>query len=251
MKARRLATATAFSALVTLLPVLLLSSPSQAEPQRLKVGRSVSGPWSEHLATALFHGVGPLVPRDAVTRTFSVRNDSRQAARASLTVLDRSASDELGRHLAVTARLGEVTADADPATGCTAHVVGPSIPAGGVQEVGVTLAFDDVTGQVAMANEADLDLVVSLTQAGPAGRVDVCGAEQGTDPTGCADGAQSLVAVLGSTGCPDVKGAQAVDGADSLPDTGAPSSAGALGGLGVALFASGVLLLVVRRRETR
>lgn len=254
MRARRVATATVFAVLATLAPVLLLSSPSQAEPQKLQVGRSATGPWSDHLATALFEGGGAMVPADSVTDTFYVRNGSQQPARATLSVLDRPARNDLERHLTVSTELGGGTSRV-PLTGglgpaCKAQVSGPSIPAGGVQEVGVTLRFDDVTGQVAMDQQADVGLVVTLSQVGPTGRTDICGAEEGADPpAGCADPSQAVVAVVGDGGCPDVQGEESADVAGDLPDTGAPRSAEAVAVLGVACLAAGALLLVVRRRR--
>jgi LPXTG-motif cell wall-anchored protein len=256
MRWRRVRTATAIAVVATLAPVLLLSSPSHAEAQRLQVGTSANGPWSDRLAAALFDDVGPLVPRDVVTRTFYLRNGSRQAARPTLALADRSADDELAQHLTVTAAVGAVSSDVEPAggpgSGCTALVTGAGIPAGGVQEVAVTLRLDDMAGQVAMNQRTDLDLVVTLSEVGPTGRVDVCGAEDARpDPAGCPGGARSVVTVLGAAGCPDVKGAQAVHATGTLADTGAPRGAGTLAGVGLGLVGGGVLLLAVRRRRER
>jgi LPXTG-motif cell wall-anchored protein len=254
VRATRVATATAFAVLATLAPVLLLSSPSQAEPQKLKVSRSATGPWTDHLSTALFDGDGPLVPTDSVTDTFYVRNDSQQAARATLTVVDRPAGNDLERHLTVATELGDVTTDLSPGTRpkseCKAYVSGRSIPAGGVQEIGVTLRMDDVAGQVAMGQEADLGFVVTLSQVGPTGKTDICGAEEGAGPPAdCASPTQAVVAVVGRGGCPEIKGEETVDTAGVLPDTGAPRSSGTVAGIGLACLAGGALLLVVRRRR--
>lgn len=259
MRGSRIATATAVAVLATLAPVLLLSSPSQAEPQKLKVSRSATGPWSDHLTTALFDGGGAMVPADSVTDTFYVRNDSPQAARATLSVPHHPARNGLERHLAVSAVLGGATSGV-PLTGgtgsdCTAHVSGPRIPAGGVQEVAVTLHLDDVEGQVAMGQRADLGLVVTLSQVGPNQQTDICGAEDGAEPNaGCVDPSLAVVAVVGDGGCPEIKGEQIkgeqiLDAAGDLPDTGAPPGAGTLAGLGLACVAGGALLLVVRRRR--
>jgi LPXTG-motif cell wall-anchored protein len=250
----RVATATAFAVLATLAPVLLLSSPSQAEPQKLKVSRSAAGPWTEQLDTALFDVGGALVPQDSVTDTFYVKNDSPQAARATLSVPGGPERNDLERHLIVSAELGGVTSGM-PLTGgadpdCTAHVSGPSIPARGVQKVDVTLRLDDVMGQVAQAQEADVGLVVTLSQVGPNERTDICGAQEGAEPAaGCADPSQVVLAVVGDAGCPEIKGEQTLDMAGDLPATGAPPGTAAVAGLGLACLAGGALLLVVRRRR--
>jgi LPXTG-motif cell wall-anchored protein len=240
--------------LATLVPVLLLSSPSHADPQKLKVSRSATGPWSDNLSSALFDGTGAMVPTDAVTDTFYVKNDSPQAARATLSVPSGLGRNDLERHLVISADLGGVTsavpltdgADSD----CTAHVSGPSIAARGVQKVDVALRFDDVPGRVAQAQAANVGLIVTLSQVGPNERTDICGAEEGTRPAaGCADPSQVVVAVVGDGGCPEVKGERAQDAAADLPDTGAPLGTGALTGVGLACLAGGALLLVVRRRR--
>jgi LPXTG-motif cell wall-anchored protein len=254
VRGSRVATATAFAVLATLAPVLLLSSPVQAEPQKLKVSRSAAGPWTDRLDTALFNGGGALVPDGSVTDTFYVKNDSPQAARAALSVPGGPERNDFERHLIVSAALGGLTsgmpltdgADSD----CTAYVSGPSIPARGVQEVDVTLHLDDVAGQVAQAQEADVGLVVTLSQVGPNGRTDICGAEEGADAAaGCADPSQVVLAVVGDDGCPEIKGEQTLDTAGDLPDTGAPLGTAAIAGLGLVCLGGGALLLVVRRRR--
>jgi LPXTG-motif cell wall-anchored protein len=255
VRATRVATAGAVAAVATLAPVLLLSSPSQAEPQRLKVSTSATGPWSDHLATALFDGAGAFVPQDSVTDTFYVKNDSHQPARATLTVLDRAAGNDFERGLAFTASIGGVTSDApvvvDTTTSCRAYVSGPRIPPGGVQEVGVTLEFGDVTGKVAMGQQAGLAFVVTLSQVTPAGDIDICGAEEDAGPPAeCTDPSRVVVAMAGGGDCTQVKGEQELDPAGDLPDTGASAGAGGLAGLGLACLAGGVLLLVRRRLET-
>jgi LPXTG-motif cell wall-anchored protein len=165
-----------------------------------------------------------------------------------------SERNDLERHLNVSAELGGVTSGTPLTDGadsdCTAYVSGPSIPARGVQRVDVTLHLDVVAGQVAQAQEADVGMVVTLSQVGPNGRTDICGAEEGANPAaGCADPSQVVLTVVGDDGCPEIKGEQTLDASGNLPETGAPLGTAAITGLGLACLAGGALLLVVRRRR--
>lgn len=256
MKLTRIATAVGVVLLTALLSALLVSSPSQAEPKKLKVSSSATGPWSDHLTTPLFEGDGPFVPADAVPDRFYLKNDSQQPARATLAVVNRGSSNAFAQALSFTTDIGGVRSTvpvyADSKTKCKTYVTGPSIPAGGVQPVDVTLNFGDVAGQVAMNEQAGVSFVLTLSQVGPKGKVDICGVQARAEPaTACAGATNTVVAVLGTATCPQVKGVQASRAAagGTLAATGAPRGVGTLGALGVALLAGGAGLLVVRRRR--
>ena len=252
MKPTRIATAVGVVLLTALMSALLIPSPSQAEPKKLKVSSTATGPWSDHLTTPLFEGDGPFVPADAVPDRFYLKNSSNQPARATLAVVDRGATNAFEQNVTFTTDIGGVTSTVPVLkTKCKTYVTGPSIPAGGVQPVDVTLNFADVTGQVAMNEQASVDFVLTLSQVGPKGKVDICGAQAMAEPyTECASKNKTVVTVLGVASCPQVKGVEAsrADGG-TLATTGAPRGAGTLGALGLALLAGGAGILGVRRRR--
>ena len=255
MKPTRIATAVGIVLLAALMSALLISSPSQAEPKKLKVSSTATGPWADHLTTPLFEGDGPFEPADVVPDRFYLKNSSNQPARATLAVVDRGASNAFEQNVSFTTDIGGVTSTVpvfvDSRTKCKTYVTGPSIPAGGVQPVDVTLNVADVTGQVAMNEQASVDFVLTLSQVGPKGKVDICGAQATAEPyTECASKNNTVVTVLGAATCPQIKGVEATRAAGgTLATTGAPRGAGTLGALGLALLTGGAGLLVVRRRR--
>lgn len=180
--------------------VLALGSPAQAEPKKLLVSDSAAGPFNSQLGRPLFEGDGPFVPLDQSSTTFYVKNNSRQVARATVTVVNRGPTNEfekaltLGLGIRGVAATGGVPAVGSP--GCTLTVTGPSIQPGAVQAVDVSLAVTDLQQQVGTDQAASLDFVVRLTQTGRNGQVEVCGEQAGAQPEG-----QAQPAATGSTDC--------------------------------------------------
>jgi LPXTG-motif cell wall-anchored protein len=262
MTRTRASTAVGLALLVGLVATLLSSAPTQAEPKKLLVSSTgVGNAWADNLTRPLFDGVGPFVPRDQVPDRFYVKNNSKQPARATLAVIDRGASNDLAELLSFTVNVGGVESDVpvlvDSKKKCKSYVTGGSIPPGGVQPVDVTLRFADASGQRAMDETASVDFVLTLSQVGPKGKVDICGAQAVAEPYQlCSQPSIAVVNVLGRSSCPEVKGSSAIAGAapasgavgsGHLAETGAPRSTGSLLGLAVALLASGALLVVRRR----
>lgn len=265
MRAARNALAVGLVLLTGLVAALLMSSPTQAEPKKLKVSSSEDGPWVDNLTRPLFEGLGPFVPEDEVPDRFFVKNNSNQPARATLAVVDRGAANEFEQLLSFTTTVGDVTSDVpvivDSRKKCKTYVTGRSIEPGAVQAVDVTLHFADADGQVAMGQTAGVDFVLTLSQVGPKGKVDICGTQAVAEPYElCSQPSSAVVNIIGRSDCSQVKGVSAfagggagsgpTTGAGMLAGTGAPRDAGTLLGIAAVLVSAGGLLLVVRRRRS-
>ncbi len=83
-------------------------------------------------------------------------------------------------------------------TRCSTFLTGPTLAPGGTQQVDVGLTFSDVDGQTAQHSQARIDLVVTLSQVGHQGDVNICGEQAEAEPT-CATQHQSSVALLGTS----------------------------------------------------
>lgn len=245
-------------ALAALLSAFLAATPSAAAPKRLAVSNDGMA-WSSNLGTPLFEDAGRLVPQDSVDAAFFVRNDSDDPARATLAVVDRGPSSAFARNLTIDytiAGAGRSTVSVDPAKPCQSFVTGASIAPGDAQEVGVSLAFADVEGLATMDEPANLAFVVTLSQVGPKGTVDICGAQAVAEPyTVCENESSAVVALVGETDCPVVAGVEATGGGQNsiggLGATGAPRSLTAVLPLGIGLLIAGAGLLAYRQRLTR
>ena len=264
-RARRALIGTVALAIAALATAFLSSSPSLAAPQRLLVSNdNVS--WSANLATPLFDELGPFVPTDAVPDRFYVKNNSNQPARATFAVFKRQGNlNAFEDNLSFTYTVGDTGSTpviVKERNKCKSYVTGPTIPAGGTQAVDVTLNFADVSGQTAMNQTADVDMVVTLSQVTPKGMIDICGVQAKASPfTECKSPNVAVVTLVGDARCPVVAGVEAfADGQASgsanrpgmLASTGAPRDATTLLPLGLGLLLAGAGLMVVRRRgETR
>lgn len=270
MSARR-TTVAAVVALLVAVAVVLLGSPSQADQQRLLVSTSADGPFRPTLASSLFAGSGRLVPLERTDTTFFVKNGSDVLVRPTVAVVDRGAGSTFRDALTVavdldgTTSTGGVPSPENP--GCDLVATGPSLAPGEVQLVDVSLTVGDLTDQVGMGQAASLDVVVTLTQVGPRGLVDVCGEQAVADPevqgeqgsAGGSDGSVTagpggpdcdrdvVVTVAGSPTCVPTE----VD-AGATYGGGEPRGAGEIALLAGLLVATGAGMVVwaARRRRT-
>ena len=252
-----LALAAVLLAVATL--VVLLGSPSQAESKNLLVSSSPDGPFRDHLAKPLFKGEGPFVPRDRADSIFYVKNNSSDTARATLAVVNHGASSAFESALTFDVDIeGTKSSGALPGNGsdgCSLVTTGPSIAPGDVQAVDLSLAVADLASSEGMAQAASLDFVLTLSQVGENGQVDVCG-EQGEEGEAGEEGEPGsddqcrrdvVVTVAGEPSCvPTVVDAGATYG------MGEPRSPGTVAFLAAVLVSigGGILLLAGRRRRT-
>lgn len=186
MSVRRM-TLAAFAALTVLaMLVLVLSAPSQAEPKKLLVANSATGPFQNNLAHPLFDGMGPFVPLDQVSNAFYVKNNSSQPARVTVQVVNRGATNDFEQALTFNVNIrGTQSSGSAPETGssgCHLVTTGPNIAPGAVQKVDVGLAVADLQQQIGMDQAASLDFVVTLSQVGPKGQIQVCGEQATAQP---------------------------------------------------------------------
>jgi hypothetical protein len=263
---RRALVAVLATLLAVVTAMLLTAQPTQADPKKLLVSNDGST-WGDNLATPLFGDLGPLVPQDSRTSTFFLKNDSKQPARATLAVVDRGPANDFTDHLSFTYDVAGTTTPVPVAVAqkpkCKTYVTGPSIAPGGTQAVNVGVSFDDVTGQTAMDETSTVDFVLTLSQVGPNGRVDICGEQALAQPyQECKNPALQVVTVIGKPTCAEVLGTEAMAGGKQgtsagattgesvLAATGAPRSTSTLLPLAVGLLAAGAGLMAVRcRRE--
>ena len=236
--------------------VMLLAPASQAEPKRLLVGSGPTGPFRDNLGSPLFAGTGPLVPLDDVTRTFWVKNNSRQVARATVAVVNHGGSSDFERALTFGIDIDGVTASAGvPGAhedGCRLVTTGPSIQPGQVQAVDVRLQVGDLAQRLGTDQTASVDFVVTLSQLGRQGQVEVCGAQATAEPTdGRGDHHQRCTndVVVTASGTPTCvptavdAGRAAQDGEGPVRDPGVVGLAGAV------LVGTGTALVLLRRRR--
>jgi len=242
--------------------VMFLGTPSEAVTKNLLISSSADGPFRDHLSRPLFKGEGPFVPLDRADSTFYVKNNSSDTARATLAVVNRGTSNDLESALSFDVDIqGTKSSGALPSPGrdgCALITTGPSIEPGDVQAVDLSLAMADVTGQEGMAEVASLDFVLTLSQVGENGEVDVCGEQADAEPE--AEGEQGeegepvsdqcrrdvVVTVAGEPSCvPTVVDAGATYG------LGEPRSPGTVAFLAAVLVSlgAGMLLLAGRRRR--
>lgn len=250
--------------LVALTALLVMSaSASHAEPKKLLVSSSASGPFQDNLATPLFDGVGRLVPRDQVAATFWVRNNSKQSARTTLTVVNRGGTSDFEKALSFQVDTDGTRSDGSvPDLGddaCTLVTTGPTIEPGETQAVRVDLQVADLPRQVGMRRTASLDVVVTLTQVGRQGQVDVCGAQAEAESPEV-NGAQSdqhsgvgsctddvVVTLTGEPTCVPT----AVDAGRGSYDDEPVRHPGVVASAAVIMLATGGFLLLLSRRSRR
>lgn len=245
---------------VTTLVIVLLGSPSGAEPKKLQISSAAEGPFRDNLVTPLWQGEGPLVPRDEVDASFFVKNNSGQSARATLAVVNRGRTNAFEQALTFEIDIDGTRATSTVPTtgspGCTLITTGPTIAPGGVQGIDVSLAVADLAEQVGTARAASLDFVVTLSQVGPRGRTEICGEQAAAQPEvkgeqQTAGGGRDpdcerdvVVTLSGSPTCvPTVvdAGATYADGDPRSPRTALP--------LAVLLLATGVGMAVLAARR--
>lgn len=221
MSRRRGAAAGLLVVAVAALLVGLLSAPSQAEPKKLLVSSSATGPFRDNLATPLFDDAGPFVPLDEASSTFYVKNNSKQTARATLAVVNRGGTNEFEDALTFDVDIdGTTTTSTVPAPGspgCSLVLTGPSIAPGAVQGIDLSLSVADLQGRAGTDQAASLDFVVTLSQIGPKGQVKVCGEQATAQPE--VKGAQGNGSGNGSgDGSGDGSGNGQGDGGDAAAD---------------------------------
>jgi hypothetical protein len=256
MNARRI-TLTAFAVLTTLaMLVLVLSAPSQADPKKLLVANSATGPFKNNLATPLFQGSGPFVPLDQVSNAFYVKNNSSQPARVTVQVVNRDSTNEFEQALSFNINIVGTQSSSsvpDPGNkGCSLVTTGPNIAPGGVQKVDVGLAVADLQQQIGMDQAASLDFVVTLTQVGPKGQIQVCGAQataqpvevKGEQATAGECAKNVVVTAAGKPTCVPT----AVDAGLSYDE---PRSPAEVAGLGILLMGGGATLMWWGNRRRR
>ena len=235
----------AFVALGLLVGLALMPSAAYAKTDRLEV--STDGQtWHQNLVEPLFAPDLLVVPTDELGASFHLRNSSKVPARATIALVNRSDQDsELQHHLAASVSIGDESSsspvDLIGSMGCKTMVTGPTIAAGGTQQVHVDLAFVDVDDQTAQQSQARIGMVVTLNQTGPHGTAEICGEQAQTEPD-CDSPGRSSVAVLGTS--PDRADCPA---AVDLPGTGAPKNLAGMFGMSVAMVLLGSLFVFLKR----
>lgn len=186
MSTRRASLAAFLTVTLTAVVVIVLGSPSQAEPRKLLISNSISGPFQGNLATPLFKGAGPFVPLDEASNTVYVKNNSDQTARTTVRVVNRGRTPAFEDSLAFDIDINGIstggTAPLPGTPGCSMVVTGPSIAPGAVQAVDIDLAVGELPARVGMNQAASLDFVVTLSQTGSNGWVEVCGEQATAQP---------------------------------------------------------------------
>lgn len=218
---------------------IMSSSPAQADPDRLMLGLSQAGPFTENLSTPLF--TGTYVPGTA-TSTFYVKNESPSTTRATIALVPKDAINEFERSLSFTASVGGQTGTSVPLqqqqqkkNECRTIVTGPTVAPGAVQRIDVTMHIDPELSRSAMRQSASFAFVVTLSQVTKQGKVDVCGTQS---PGGAVQvrGAQAAMPAAGTNGAQELS-------------TAPRSSAFVVGTAAAFLLTGGMLLLARRRRR--
>lgn len=231
------------TAILAALLTVVLGAPAHADPDRLRLSLSQSGPFTESLSTPLFSG--SYVPGTAAS-SFYVKNDSSSTTRATISVAPKSSYNAFEAALRFRASVGGQQGDVDvplyvdkKKSQCRTIVTGPTINPGGVQKIDVTMLIDQAFPQPSSQQTASFSFVVTLSQVTNKGKVDVCGPQS---PGGS-------VQVLGAQAK-----AASTSGARPVQELSAsPRGSTFVAGTAVAFLVSGGLLLlfaVGRRRRT-
>lgn len=234
----RTSRAVAIALLAALLNVVALGVPAHADPDRLRLSLSQTGPFIESLSTPLFSG--SYVPGMA-TSTFFVMNDSPATTRATISLAPKSTYNAFEQALSFSASVGGANGAGVPLyedkkkNQCRTLVTGPTIAPGGVQKVDVTMIVDSNFPQPATPQTASFSFVVALSQVTSKGKVDVCGPQS--------PGSQEQV--LGTQSM-SVQPMSSVLGPASSGDV---RSVGFVAGLATGVLGAGVLLLLGARRR--
>jgi hypothetical protein len=225
--------------LVAALLGVVAGSPAHADPQRLMLGLSQAGPFTESLSTPLFSG--SYVPGTA-TSSFYVKNESPSTTRATIALVPKAAVNELERSLSFSATVGGQSGTAVPLhqdnkkNQCRTLVTGPTVAPGGVQRVDVTMMIDSGLSRAAMNQSASFTFVVTLSQVTTKGKVDVCGTQS---PGG-------TVGVLGAGATARSAGVDL-----SSQPVATPRRVSLVAGVATAFLLSGGLLFLTARRRRR
>ena len=236
--------------------ILVVSSPSQADPKKLLVSNSSNGPFQNNLATPLFQGSGPFVPLDQASNAFYVKNNSPQPARVTVQVVNRDDTNDFEKALTFNINIQGTQSSSsvpDPGNkGCSLVTTGPNIAPGGVQKVDVGVAVADLQQQIGMDQAASLDFVVTLSQVGPKGQIQVCGAQataqpvevKGEQATAGECAKNVVVTVAGRPTCVPTS----VDAGLSYDEQRSPAE---VAGLGILLIGGGATLMWWGNRRRR
>jgi len=232
----------AIALLAALLTVVALGAPANADPDRLRLSLSQSGPFTESLSTPLFSG--SYVPGSA-TSTFYVKNSSPSTTRATISLVPKNSYNAFEQALSFSASVGGVQGGAavpyyedKKKNQCRTMVTGPTINPGGVQKIDVAMTIASNFPQPTTTQTASFSFVVTLSQVTNKGKVDVCGPQS--------PGGQS-VQVLGAQST----NAKSVSSALAPTSSGAVRSSGFVFGLAAGVLGAGALLLVAARRRRR
>ena len=183
--------------------------------------------WAPELADPLFDSSVRWVPGDERSESFYVRNESAQAGRLAI--------DILGTPVHTLLDTGDLDIDAQGAGGTWVSVSTPgthrllsdgSVPADSERRVDVTVHFDSASTNESQLKSLELAFRVFLVQ-------DVDEDDSDSDGSDGADGSDDSD--------------ESDDASGFLPDTGAPSSWWALGGL----VTLGIGVLMSRRTSRR
>ena len=152
-------------ALTAALTTLVGVAPAQAATPGISLSRD-GVTWAAALTGSLF-GDYRLVPGDAVTRTFWVRNDATSAGYLRLTLRDVATTNlDFADALSLRADLvgwpGETVA-VQSARPCSRLTEGPIVPAGSAARIELTAALGDLVGLRGQGGTAGFNVVVSLS----------------------------------------------------------------------------------------
>lgn len=237
----RTSRAVAIALLAALLNVVALGAPAHADPDRLRLSLSQTGPFTESLSTPLFSG--SYVPGTA-TSTFFVKNDSPSTTRATLSLAPKSSYNAFEQALSFTASVGGVNGTRVPLYEdtrkhlCRTLVTGPTIAPGGVQEIDVSMIVDSNFPQPVTTQTASFSFVVALSQVTSKGKVDVCGPQSPGGQSEQVLGTQSM-------------SVQPMSSELAPASSGAVRGVGFVAGLATGVLGAGVLLLLGARRRRR
>lgn len=151
-------------------------APAVAAPSAIEFSRDGAS-WGSALSGSVF-GDYRLVPDDAVTRSFYVRNNAASAGYLRITMRDVTTDNlDFGGALSVRADLVGWPGEAIPVSSarpCARLSEGPVIASGGAARVDLTALLGDLDGQRGQNGSAGFQIVVSLS-----------GQPQGLGASGC------------------------------------------------------------------
>lgn len=172
----------AFIPLLVIVLSLMSVGPAHADPDFLKISFDREEGYADQLDGPLWQGSARMAPTVGMdSRTFFIKNDSNQTAKATLGLTDISGdlADFVDFTITFVGSNGTSVTNGvavqPDGKKCRTFATRPVIPAGGIQEAFVTATLVDLDNQDHQDESAEVDFRLALSQVIRNDKTDPCG----------------------------------------------------------------------------